>query len=86
MHSVVVVVAVTDVVNGHTKCRYQVGLNSGTSQWNPRLDHAKLDRRRRRLENENVDEKNMSCEKSRKSSSSAARKEVKGTGGERKEV
>ena len=29
-----------------------------TSQWNPRLDHAKRDcRRRRRSENENVDEK-----------------------------
>jgi len=25
--------------------------------WNQRLDHAKRDRRRRRLENENVDEK-----------------------------
>jgi len=30
-----------------------------TSEWHPRLDHAKRDRRRQ-LENENVDEKNMS--------------------------
>ena len=28
-----------------------------TSLWNQRLDHAKRDRRRRRLENANVDEK-----------------------------
>ena len=27
-----------------------------TSQWNPRLDHAKRGRRRYRLQNENVDE------------------------------
>ena len=27
MYSVVVVAAAADVVNGHTKCRYHVGLN-----------------------------------------------------------
>ena len=44
-----------------------------TSQWNPRLDHAKRGRRRYRLENENVDENICRrAKKSRKSLSSAA--------------